>query len=539
MGFRREAPRKPVETYLHAEELLLRARSTRQAADYRRAVGAYGQAAQLASGPRFLFQIGRAHAAAYLGDPQTSRAVEATLREHWPENPRAMFWAGYAWKRSDPDRSLEGIGAAAALPEPGGFVLHAYIDELLDRDDPRALPLARKNAAAHPEMAMPHEYLGRALDAAGQGEAAIASFRTAASITGEGELSMLARGRVLRRLGRHAEAAKAFRIATGLPDRQMQAWVGLGNTLYEAEDYEGARAVWTRAVEVLPHSGVLRNGLGLALARLNDEAGAEAQFRKAVELDPTYPEAHLHLGLRQQRRGDLDGAIASFRSALEHRPDYGKALMQLGGALLQRNAPEEALHYLIQATEADPAPAGCWYNRAVAHQLLRQLPEAEHAFRRALEEQPDLGIALAGHGTVLVGLNRRDEAIERYLEAAPLLPRNSLVHDNLFALLHQAGRWQEATLELARWAELASENEDEWLLLAHYLEEQITAEHDANAWAAARSTNGGDAAHLIAAAAEMARRDTDAARASLAALSTSRSGPRAAAAHLRGRLAPE
>ena len=60
-----------------------------------------------------------------------------------------------------------------------------------------------------------------------------------------------------------------------------------GKKKYENEDYEGAIADWTKAIEIDPNnSSSSYNGLGVAKLLVEDYEGAIADFTKAIELNP-------------------------------------------------------------------------------------------------------------------------------------------------------------------------------------------------------------------------------------------------------------
>lgn len=160
-------------------------------------------------------------------------------------------------------------------------------------------------------------------------------------------------------------------------------------------------------------------GLGGLLARLGRFEEAERCYQRVLELDPSASAALLEMGRIRQGQGRYEEARELFQQALADSPRFFKAYDALARAMLAEGDAAGALQVLSRAM----AQQGT--ENAARQELLGRLhlelghyPEAESAFRKALELKPGrnrlennlrLGQALLAQG--------------RYQEAAETLAR--------------------------------------------------------------------------------------------------------------------
>ena len=210
-----------------------------------------------------------------------------------------------------------------------------------------------------------------------------------------GEL-ICARGRLLRFLGRPAEALEAFERGEGLPSLgDDPAWrarwrVEIGLTQVQAADFEVARRHLDEARAALTHLGegqarllaAAENGLGLCAWGVGDFPKARTHYESAERLsrDVQNPsleaEANNNLALLDWKAGRLERALKRFAESLSQwrklRNRHARALTlmnmgvieeNLGHAAAARRRYQEALKAgrelgfvaLVSATEANLA----------------------------------------------------------------------------------------------------------------------------------------------------------------------------------------
>jgi tetratricopeptide (TPR) repeat protein len=254
-------------------------------------------------------------------------------------------------------------------------------------------------------------------------------------------------------MGRYQEAAEETRQAIALSPDYAEAWHNLGNCLNSLGRHEEAVEALRKAIDLKKDAATYR-ALSDTLYQLGRAGDAEAAGREAVKLDPRNAEGHFRLALALMGRNDADAA-ESYRRSNELMP-YPSAAYNLGACLSRLRRWPEAEAAFRQAIQLDPkhAPAH--------HELGRLLLErgdlvgAAVALRTAVRLGPkdagahyDLGRALDGQGDF-------GGAATAYQEAIHLRPDFAEAHCNLGKLLFQQGRFAEALTARKRGHELGS-----------------------------------------------------------------------------------
>lgn len=134
-----------------------------------------------------------------------------------------------------------------------------------------------------------------------------------------------------------------------------ERWVATGNLKLRNDNYDGAIADFTRALELDPGTSVLYLLRGNAKKRKRDYAGAIADYTRAIEFDPEYKDVMFaaRAGARELT-GDLDGAIADYTRAIEIDPKFGGTYNLRGFARQKRGDVEGAAADFAQAERLAP-----------------------------------------------------------------------------------------------------------------------------------------------------------------------------------------
>ncbi|TVR99153.1 MAG: hypothetical protein EA406_04455 [Rhodospirillales bacterium] len=225
---------------------------------------------------------------------------------------------------------------------------------------------------------------------------------------------------------------------------------------------EVARDTLRQAVTADPSDIPTRQRLASLLAQAGQVEPALSQLERILELDPAYVQAlHLNASLQITRqrwpeaeaaiaqiltlpgrqalgytlegsmmmaRGRHDDALAAYERALDLAPDAVEPLTGITLVALAKDTPEEAVRYLETVIERNPS-------NAVAHNLLGEVhirqqrwPEAEQAFRQAIDLRQDwpaprmnLGRILMAHGDQPGALQVFEDGVVARPESAELL----------------------------------------------------------------------------------------------------------------------
>lgn len=129
--------------------------------------------------------------------------------------------------------------------------------------------------------------------------------------------------------GRHGDAMAFFRKALVNQRDDAGLHAGLGISLFESGDLDGAVAALRRACELAPDvaAGWYNLGKALKLQVLTDEAIEALQH--ALQLDPSHVPARLTLADAQASVGQVDAATAELRRLLKARPANAHAWFAL------------------------------------------------------------------------------------------------------------------------------------------------------------------------------------------------------------------
>lgn len=129
--------------------------------------------------------------------------------------------------------------------------------------------------------------------------------------------------------GQHARAAGFFRKAITQQPRDARLHGGLGISLFESGDVDGAVAALRRASELAPNVAAGWYNLGKALKLQVHTDEAIAALRRALQLDPSHVAARLTLADALASVGEIEPAAAELRRLLKARPDNAHAWFAL------------------------------------------------------------------------------------------------------------------------------------------------------------------------------------------------------------------
>ncbi|MEM8597222.1 MAG: tetratricopeptide repeat protein [Pseudomonadota bacterium] len=167
-----------------------------------------------------------------------------------------------------------------------------------------------------PRMAEAHVSLGLALEAQAKHEAAIESYGRAISADAASPGAWLARGRLLLRTGRPAEAVADFTDAISREPEWEASFLERGRAHFALADYRRAEADFSAVIARAPrdpaawlYRAEARSALGIAAAR-ND-------FDRAVMLAPEWGAARYARGLWFEAAGEAEAAATDFLRAYE------------------------------------------------------------------------------------------------------------------------------------------------------------------------------------------------------------------------------
>jgi len=177
----------------------------------------------------------------------------------------------------------------------------------------------------------------------------------------------------------------------------------------------------------------------------------------------------LQRGVIAHQNGDLLTAEKLYLAVLSHDPDQADACNLLGVINQQSGKGELALEYFDRAIAASPKEGTFHFNRANALRDLNRFAEASAAYKRALEQDPELVGARLNLGVLDVRAGKFVEARGHFQRALEREPSNTSALLNLGKCLHLSGEIDKAFRTLKRTIELSPEMAEAHLALARVL----------------------------------------------------------------------
>jgi tetratricopeptide (TPR) repeat protein len=140
---------------------------------------------------------------------------------------------------------------------------------------------------------------------------------------------------------------------------------------------------------------------------------ASEQYREILRLVPTDTDAALWLARLYRLQNEEDKAEAVLRDLLKREPANENGVEQLTQLLLDEGKSQEAIASLQSILQQAPTPR-LWELLGDAYNQTHDLPNAEQAYRRAAEAQPDDINHRKELAQTLLGEEKYPEAIEQY-----------------------------------------------------------------------------------------------------------------------------
>jgi TolB-like protein/DNA-binding winged helix-turn-helix (wHTH) protein/Tfp pilus assembly protein PilF len=188
-----------------------------------------------------------------------------------------------------------------------------------------------------------------------------------------------------------AKAQAAVDKALAQDDQLGEAYTSLAGFKQERRDYEGAEAMYRRALELNPNYATTYYHYGSLLRHyLGRYEEALALHRKAAELDPLSARIICEVGADLESLGRFDEALARYQRAIEVDPGYANAYTTI--AAYYRTVPgrlDEAVVWLAKGVSLDPGSASKTALLGLHFLELGDFDRGESWIERSLELGPE------------------------------------------------------------------------------------------------------------------------------------------------------
>ena len=270
----------------------------------------------------------------------------------------------------------------------------------------------------------------------------------------------LAAAGMLAALGEPQAAAAA--LAAG--EQAEATWAGRASFLSRAEDFAGLLALYEEVQAAGGERTPDRLHLLGQLAELLERKDEALAWYRLLPPGPRADQAQLRIAILADAAAQHETAIGVLRELQQRETDDGQLLIDaylLEAQLLQRHGRHlqavEAYSRGLAVFEDEPA---LLYGRALAHERLGQIDEAEADLRLMLVLDPENPEALNALGYTLADRTQRfAEAYELIRQALEINPDNPAIIDSMGWVLFRMGRIDEALPHLRRAFEMQRDAE--------------------------------------------------------------------------------
>lgn len=252
------------------------------------------------------------------------------------------------------------------------------------------------------------------------------------------------RATVLRQTGRNAQAVNAYTRAVELQPDNVNVRLGRGLAFQDIGQLDESLQDLDKVIELDPlePGGWINRSL---VWSLRGEPDREIEdLNRAAELQPEWAVIYNNRGTAWQTLGDLDQAEKDLRHSLELSADFALARTNLGVLLIERRSYPEALEELSQSIRLNPGDARAWAERARARSLAGNKAEAAEDYTAALERRPDHPLYLLRRASVLMDLDRLDDAASDLERRRELVENDADGANDLGVVRLRQGLTQEA-----------------------------------------------------------------------------------------------
>ncbi len=220
--------------------------------------------------------------------------------------------------------------------------------------------------------------------------------------------------------------------------------LALGNSYYYAGQYDDAKDIYDRILELDNNNYIILNNRGVTYRKLERYDEALADFNHSLELSPDQPHTLNNRGLTYDTLERYDEALADYNHSLELSPDDPVIIYNRGITYDTLERYDEALTDYNHSLEIRPDHPDTLNNRGIIYGKLERYDEALTDFNRSLERRPDHPTTLYNRGITYVKLERYDEALADHNRALEIKPDYASPLYNLACLFSLQGNVDEA-----------------------------------------------------------------------------------------------
>jgi tetratricopeptide (TPR) repeat protein/S1-C subfamily serine protease len=226
---------------------------------------------------------------------------------------------------------------------------------------------------------------GMILLSSGNNKEAVSAFRAASNIDPKFIQAWRYQGMILTGLKEYPEALNSYEKAIDLDKDNFTLYVEKGDILNNLKRYPESIDSFSRAIQIQPNHPWAYNNRGSLYDDLKQYAQAIADLNKAIELSPQLAEGYYNRGKTYKNMTQYQQALLDYDKAIELNPKYIDAYVNRGNIYRDQTQYQKALIEYNKAIELKPEGAVPYTNRAYNYGYLRQFNEAKADIKKATQ----------------------------------------------------------------------------------------------------------------------------------------------------------
>eukprot|EP00475_Leptophrys_vorax_P035509 TRINITY_DN5857_c0_g7_i1.p1 TRINITY_DN5857_c0_g7~~TRINITY_DN5857_c0_g7_i1.p1 ORF type:complete len:757 (-),score=188.96 TRINITY_DN5857_c0_g7_i1:610-2880(-) len=350
---------------------------------------------------------------------------------------------------------------------------HCYEDAIAAYD--AAISLDPNHSEAFRERGMVLAEMGRYEDA-------IASIAQAIAINPANFVAVYQKEKLTQTVERLANVVAALQAEVSLHCQDSKVFVSYGIALEQIGRFENAIDAFDKATILNPSDATIFFKKAMLLKSIGKFAEANDTIDKAINLKPNDATAFRFKGAVLEKLGRLEDALEALDVSIVLEPQNSETYSKKGNVLSAMRRPEDAINAYDQAIalnddlvtsnlkglvleqmgrweealdsyeNGDPNYPNYFFRKGVVfHNLGRlYLYDALLSFEAEISRNPSHGAAFYSKGTVLVDMERFDEAVSAFEKAIALDPSMPDLWSRMALALEEIGRFEEAFHALER-----------------------------------------------------------------------------------------
>lgn len=192
-------------------------------------------------------------------------------------------------------------------------------------------------------------------------------------------------------------------------------------------------------------------------AQASTEQKAVDELQAILKLAPDDSESALWLARLYRAQNKGDDAEKILRTVLAKEPDNGEGLEQLSQLLMDEGRSQEAITVLAQAADQFSSP-DIYDLLGDAYAQSNQYPQAENAYKRAVDMDPEDPGHRHGLADTLAAEKKYPEAIDQFKKLTQLEPGTFQNYLQLSKLYRNLGQFSDSEAALMRAKQLSPRN---------------------------------------------------------------------------------